>query len=47
MCELQKLVPLALQEFDFDLEDPAKPWKTQEFWFNKQSGIRARVQRRR
>jgi hypothetical protein len=46
MCELHKLVPLALQKFDFQLKDPVKPWKTKDFWFNKQFGIRTRVQRR-
>jgi hypothetical protein len=45
MCELHKFVPLALQQFEFELEDPVTPWKTKDFWFNKQSGIRARVQR--
>ena len=46
LSEIHKLVPLALQDFDFRLEDPSKSWKTHDLWFNKQTGIRVRVYRR-
>jgi len=46
LSEIHKLVLLVSQEFHFTLENPSKTWKTHDFWFNKQTGIRVNVHRR-
>ncbi|OQV06977.1 hypothetical protein CLAIMM_11473 [Cladophialophora immunda] len=46
LAEIHKLVPLVLLNFHLEPVDPHKTWQTQNFWFNKQIGIRVRVTRR-
>ncbi|OAP61609.1 hypothetical protein AYL99_03812 [Fonsecaea erecta] len=46
LAEMHKLIPEFLRRFHVELADPAKEWKTHNFWFNKQTGIRARVRAR-
>jgi hypothetical protein len=43
LAEVQKLIPTFLRRFRVELVDPGKEWKTHNFWFNKQTGICARV----
>lgn len=46
LAEIYKLLPEVLRRFDVQLVDPAKDWKTHNFWFNKQTGIDVRIRRR-
>ncbi|KAJ9606160.1 hypothetical protein H2200_009121 [Cladophialophora chaetospira] len=46
LAEIYKLLPEVLRRFDVQLVDPAKEWKTHNFWFNKQTGIEVRIKRR-
>lgn len=46
LSEIYKLVPRIVSKFDLVLDRPEKEWKTENFWFNKQTGIVVRVARR-
>ncbi|KIW89913.1 uncharacterized protein Z519_09342 [Cladophialophora bantiana CBS 173.52] len=39
MAEIHKLIPSFLRRFNIELADPDRGWKTENFWFNKQTGI--------
>ncbi|KAJ9498529.1 hypothetical protein H2202_005714 [Exophiala xenobiotica] len=43
LAEMHKLIPQLLRSFSVHLVDPSREWKTENFWFNKQTGIHARV----
>jgi len=43
---MHKLIPQIIREFDVQLINSEKAWKTNNFWFNKQTGINIKVKRR-
>ncbi|KAJ9646253.1 hypothetical protein H2204_000916 [Knufia peltigerae] len=46
LAEMHKLIPAFLRRFKVELADPKRSWKTQNYWFNKQTGIRVHVKTR-
>ncbi|MCJ1423936.1 hypothetical protein MMC29_001821 [Sticta canariensis] len=46
LAEMYKLLPQLLMEYRLELEDPNLEWKTLNFWFHKQTGIKVRVSKR-
>jgi hypothetical protein len=40
---MHKLIPSFLRRFNIELADPDREWKTDNFWFNKQTGVYAYV----
>ncbi|KAH0841174.1 hypothetical protein AYO21_06936 [Fonsecaea monophora] len=46
LSELHKLIPQLLRTFDLELATD-RPWDTQNFWFNKQTGLITRARRRK
>lgn len=44
MC---KLVPVVVNAFDFELENPQKEWSTENYWFVKPTDFMVRVSLRR
>ena len=47
MLEISKLIPQLVREFDFELIEPEKGWKTRNAWFVKPTNFRVRVKRRK
>lgn len=47
LSEIHKLVPQFLRAFTIELARPEEEWRTSNVWFNKQTGLEVRVQRRR
>jgi hypothetical protein len=47
LSEIHKLVPQFLRAFTIELARPGEEWRTSNVWFNKQTGLEVRVQRRR
>lgn len=43
---MTKLIPELVRNFDFVLEFPAQPWKTENVWFVKPVNWRCRIQER-
>ncbi|KAL4925300.1 cytochrome P450 [Aspergillus undulatus] len=43
LAEIHKLVPQVLRTYHLELADPDKEWETQNYWFNKQTGIKVYV----
>ena len=46
LAEIYKLLPQLLMEYRLELEDPNLEWKTLNFWFHRQTGIKVRVSKR-
>lgn len=46
LAEMHKLIPAFLRRFKVELADPKRSWKTQNYWFNKQTGICVHVKTR-
>lgn len=46
MSEMHKLIPNIIREFDIELVNSGEEWKTENLWFNKQTGINVMVRRR-
>lgn len=46
LAEMYKLLPRLLREYHLEFEDPNLEWKTQNFWFHKQTGIKVRISKR-
>ncbi|KAL9003650.1 MAG: hypothetical protein Q9188_003494 [Gyalolechia gomerana] len=46
LSEIFKLVPQIIRYFHIRLADPAKEWKTRNYWFNKQTDIHAYIEER-
>jgi hypothetical protein len=40
---MSKLIPKIVREFDFELENPDKEWKTTNYWFVKPHDFRVHV----
>ncbi|CEJ86201.1 hypothetical protein VHEMI04037 [[Torrubiella] hemipterigena] len=47
LSEIYKLVPLVMRFFTFTLSEPEKQWSTHNAWFNKQTGVNVRVEKRK
>lgn len=47
LAEIYKLIPQLLLEYRLEFEDPNLEWKTLNFWFHKQTGIKVKVSKRR
>lgn len=43
---MHKLIPTFLRRFKVELADPKRSWKTENYWFNKQTGIHVHVKAR-
>ncbi|KAL8920034.1 MAG: hypothetical protein Q9208_006489 [Pyrenodesmia sp. 3 TL-2023] len=46
LSEIYKLVPQLVRNFRLRLADPAKEWRTRNYWFNKQTDIFVYVEKR-
>ncbi|KAI4094917.1 MAG: hypothetical protein LQ344_001962 [Seirophora lacunosa] len=46
LSEIYKLIPHIMRSFHIRLAEPAKEWRTRNYWFNKQSGILVHVEER-
>ena len=46
ILEMSKLIPQLVRRFDFELEQPAKPWTTENYWFVKPVDFRLRAKAR-
>ncbi|KAL8703542.1 MAG: hypothetical protein Q9201_003272 [Fulgogasparrea decipioides] len=46
LSEIYKLIPQIVRLFRIHLVDPAREWKTRNYWFNKQTGIDIYVEER-
>lgn len=44
--EMSKLIPLLIMNFDFELQDREKDWKTTNYWFVKQNNFDVTVRPR-
>lgn len=47
MLEMCKLIPRLVTEFDFEIEEKSKVWKTVNYWFVKPVNFRVKVQLRK
>jgi cytochrome P450 len=47
LMEMHKIVPQLLREFDIQLHEPKKTWKTRNVWFVQQEGLEVDLVRRR
>ncbi|KAL4948676.1 cytochrome P450 [Aspergillus filifer] len=43
LAEMHKMIPRLIRGYKLELSDPQKEWKTHNYWFNKQTGIRVKV----
>ena len=46
LSEIYKLVPQIIHDFHIRLEDSSRAWKTHNYWFNKQTDIKIRIEER-
>jgi len=46
LCEMYKVIPQLLRDFDLELLEPEKEWETHNYWFNKPTKVYTKVQRR-
>ena len=46
ICEIYKLIPTVLRNFDIELVDPGKEWKTTCYWFDRVGDVNVRVRTR-
>ncbi|PMD27973.1 hypothetical protein NA56DRAFT_696994 [Hyaloscypha hepaticicola] len=46
LLEMTKLIPQLVRNFDFELEEPDKEWKTVNVWFVKQTNFNCRIKLR-
>ncbi|KAF2970786.1 hypothetical protein GQX73_g2847 [Xylaria multiplex] len=47
IAEIHKLVPEVLRKFKFEMWDQDAQWKTHNFWFCKQTGLKVKVTQRK
>lgn len=46
LLEMTKLIPQLVRNFNFELEEPDKEWKTVNVWFVKQTNFNCRIKLR-
>ncbi|KAH8645563.1 cytochrome P450, partial [Ilyonectria robusta] len=46
LLEMYKVIPVLVRDYDFELEYPGRPCRTENVWFVKQTDFRCRVRKR-
>lgn len=46
LLEMQKVIPVLVRDFDFELTVPERDWDTENYWFIRPKKFRVRVSKR-
>lgn len=46
ILEMSKIIPQLMREYTITMAEPNQEWKTENYWFVKQTGLECRILRR-